>query len=120
MAKLSEKEKQNAVNEVRILASIDHPNIIHFKEAFFDDISSSLCIVMEYAGGGDLLAKVEKHNAKGTHFTEKELWSYLIQCLKALSVLHSIKICHRDLKCANLFLTDESVIKLGDLNVSIV
>jgi NIMA (never in mitosis gene a)-related kinase len=81
-------------------------------------MSSSLCIVMEYAGGGDLLNKVEKHTAKGTHFTEKELWSYLIQCLKALSVLHSIKICHRDLKCANLFLNDESVIKLGDLNVS--
>lgn len=118
MAKLSEKEKHNAVNEVRILASIDHPNIIHFKEAFFDDLSSSLCIIMEFAAGGDLLAKVEKHTAKGTNFTEKELWSYLIQCLKALSMLHSIKICHRDLKCANLFLTDDGIIKLGDLNVS--
>ena len=61
-----------------ILASIDHPNIIHFKEAFFDDLSSSLIIVMEYAGGGDLLNKVEKYTAKGTSFTEKELWSYLI------------------------------------------
>jgi len=46
------------------LASIDHPNIIGYKEAFFDDLSSSLCIVMEFAGGGDLLAKVEKHIAK--------------------------------------------------------
>jgi NIMA (never in mitosis gene a)-related kinase 1/4/5 len=118
MAKLSEKEKLNAVNEVRILASIDHPNIIAYKEAFFDDISSSLCIVMEFAGGGDLLGKVEKHIAKGTHFTEKDLWSFLIQCLKGLQTLHDIKICHRDLKCANLFLTDDNVIKLGDLNVS--
>ena len=94
MAKLSEKEKANAVNEVRILASIDHPNIIAYKEAFFDDMSSTLCIIMDYAGGGDLLAKVEKHIAKGTHFTEKELWSYLIQCLKGLQALHDIKICH--------------------------
>ncbi len=94
MAKLSEKEKQNAVNEVRILASIDHPNIIHFKEAFFDDLSSTLCIIMEFAGGGDLLAKVEKNIAKGTSFTERELWSYLIQCLKGLAMLHAIKICH--------------------------
>jgi hypothetical protein len=39
---------------------------------------------MEFAGGGDLLAKVEKHIAKGTHFSEKELWSFLIQCLKGL------------------------------------
>ena len=33
---LSEKEKQNALNEVRILASIRHPNVIGYREAFFD------------------------------------------------------------------------------------
>ena len=37
MGKLSEKEKQNAVNEVRILASINHPNVIGYKEAFFEN-----------------------------------------------------------------------------------
>ena len=42
MLKLSEKEKENALNEVRILASIKHPNIIAYKETFFDDTSSSL------------------------------------------------------------------------------
>jgi NIMA (never in mitosis gene a)-related kinase len=35
-----------------------------------------------------------------------------------LKALHDMKICHRDIKCANLFLTKEGVIKLGDLNVS--
>ena len=39
---LSEKEKENALNEVRILASIRHPNIICYKEAFVDEISNSL------------------------------------------------------------------------------
>ena len=34
---LSEKEKQNALNEVRILASIRHPNIVGYKEVFIDD-----------------------------------------------------------------------------------
>jgi NIMA (never in mitosis gene a)-related kinase len=33
---LSDKEKDNAINEVRILASIKHPNIISYKEAFID------------------------------------------------------------------------------------
>lgn len=39
---LSEKEKQNALNEVRILASIRQPNIIGYKEAFVDEASNSL------------------------------------------------------------------------------
>lgn len=37
MGKLSAKEKENALNEVRILASINHPNVIGYKEAFFED-----------------------------------------------------------------------------------
>jgi NIMA (never in mitosis gene a)-related kinase len=42
MQKLSDKEKENALNEVRILASITHPNIVEYKEAFIDESSSSL------------------------------------------------------------------------------
>lgn len=45
MQKLSDKEKENALNEVRILASIKHPNIIAYKEAFIDDASQSLWYV---------------------------------------------------------------------------
>lgn len=54
MGSLSEKEKHNALNEVRILASIKHKNVIAYKEAFFDEPSTSLCIIMEYADDGDL------------------------------------------------------------------
>lgn len=39
---LSSKEKQNALNEVRILASVRHPNVIGYKEAFLDEGSNSL------------------------------------------------------------------------------
>ena len=39
MQKLSDKEKENALNEVRILASINHPTIIAYKEAFIDEPS---------------------------------------------------------------------------------
>jgi NIMA (never in mitosis gene a)-related kinase len=34
--KLTQKEKQNALNEVRILASLSSPFIVKYKEAFFD------------------------------------------------------------------------------------
>ena len=54
MKYLKEKEKINALNEVRILASINHPNIIAYKDAFFDEKSNSLCIVIEFADKGDL------------------------------------------------------------------
>ena len=33
---LKDKEKENALNEIRLLASIRHPNIIGYKEAFFE------------------------------------------------------------------------------------
>ena len=79
MGKLTEKEKSNALNEVRILASINHPNVISYKESFFEDKSSTLCIVMEYADGGDLLQKIEKiRNGKETRMNETAVWSYLI------------------------------------------
>jgi len=55
MGKLSAKEKENALNEIRILASINHPNVIGFKEGFFEEGSGCLCIVMEHADGGDML-----------------------------------------------------------------
>ena len=37
MGNLSTKEKENALNEIRILASINHETIIGYKEAFFEE-----------------------------------------------------------------------------------
>lgn len=45
---LSEKEKQNALNEVRILASIRDNNIVGYKEVFIDEASSSLWLNWKY------------------------------------------------------------------------
>lgn len=35
-----------------------------------------------------------------------------------LKALHDYKVCHRDIKCANIFLNTKGEIKLGDFNVS--
>jgi NIMA (never in mitosis gene a)-related kinase len=62
MQRLSNKEKENALNEVRILASIEHETIIGYKEAFFDDQSSCLCLVMDLADDQDLYQKLKKQS----------------------------------------------------------
>ena len=49
---------------------------------------------------------------------EAEIWSIFYQMVTGLHALHKVKIVHRDIKCANLFVTKKGVIKLGDLNVS--
>ena len=64
------------MNEIRILASLDHESIIGYKEAIFDEQSSSICIVLEFAEGGDLLQKIDDHKKAGTYFSEREVWSY--------------------------------------------
>ena len=38
--------------------------------------------------------------------------------VKGLRCLHAMKIFHRDMKCANVFLSKDGTAKLGDLNVS--
>ena len=34
---MKEKEQKNSLNEIRLLASIKHPNIINYKQAFYDE-----------------------------------------------------------------------------------
>jgi serine/threonine protein kinase len=68
--------------------------VIAYKEAFFDDDTSALYIVMEFADGGDLFVKITEHKKNGTSFEEKELWRIFIQFTKALQALHDLKIFH--------------------------
>ena len=115
---LSKREKNNAFNEVRILSSLSHKNIIGYKEAFYDNNSETLNIVMEYADDGDLNSKIKEYLKKQKYFEEPIIWKTLIQILEGLKYLHKNCIIHRDLKSANIFLTKKGVIKIGDLNVS--
>ena len=115
---LSEKEKQNSLNEVRLLASIKSNFVISYKEAFFDEKDSTLGIVMEFADGGDLYQKIVEHKKSAMFFEETDIWRIFIQLVKGLKALHDLKILHRDLKSANVFLLTDGTAKLGDLNVS--
>lgn len=52
LGNISVYERQKALNEVRLLASIEHPNIVQYKECFLE--GDMLGIIMEKAESGDL------------------------------------------------------------------
>jgi NIMA (never in mitosis gene a)-related kinase len=120
--KIQENDRKNfegIVQEMRILCSIEHKNIVSYKGAFWDSDKRHVFIVMEFLGGGDLNDKVQKTKQARSSMPESKIWSYFIQLLKGLKVLHELKIIHRDIKAANCFLSEDlNTIKLGDMNVS--
>ena len=119
LEKLDKKEQENSVNEVRLLASISHPNVISYKEAFFDERNNTLNIIMEYADNGDLHTEITKKSKELEKFDEEIIWLYSIQMIEGLKALHDKKIMHRDIKSANIFLSKNKLqCKLGDMNVS--
>ena len=118
LQKLKDKEKQNALNEVRILASIKSPFVISYKEAFIEDSDKSLCIVMEYADRGDLYQKIVQFKKNNCLIEETDVWRIFIQMTRGLKALHDLQILHRDLKSANIFLFSDGSAKIGDCNVS--
>lgn len=69
---------------MRFLASIRHKNIIGYRAAFLDELSQTLCIVMEYANDGDLLGKVQEMRKRGTQMSEGEIWRIFIQLAHGL------------------------------------
>jgi NIMA (never in mitosis gene a)-related kinase len=58
IARMSEAEKQDTLKEAKILEVLNHPNIIRFKEVYKTK-KGKLCIVMDYADGGDLQKMIQ-------------------------------------------------------------
>ena len=89
LSALNRKEKENALNEVRILASVTHKNVIAYKEAFWDEENGQLCIVMEMADSGDLESKIEQAKKIKSFIKENKIWYIFKQLLEGLEALHA-------------------------------
>lgn len=116
MHDLNAAERQLALNEVSILAMLDHPNIISYYDSFEED--GVLMIEIEYADGGTLAQKLAAMATKDKNIEEKEILQIFQQIVAAIRHIHELNILHRDLKTANIFLTKEGVVKVGDFGIS--
>nr|CCA14225.1 protein kinase putative [Albugo laibachii Nc14] len=116
-ADFSEQGKKQADNEVVLLKSLYHVNIVRFYDHFM--LGDELNIVMEYSDGGNLrqLIKLRARDEMGP-FPETVIMSWFAQLVLAVAYIHGKNVLHRDLKAQNVFLTRKNVIKLGDFGIS--
>ncbi|KAJ3278830.1 Serine/threonine-protein kinase Nek1 [Borealophlyctis nickersoniae] len=90
-------ERRAAWREAEILRTLPpHPNIISFCEAFEGEEGANVCIVTEYAAGGDLDALIKSR--KGKLFDEERVWKWFAQIVSAVDHVHKNGFLHRDLK----------------------
>ncbi len=64
---MSQKDRENTENEVRLLQKLRHSNIVSYKDSYLDR-DQYLNIVMVHCEGGDMFNKIKA--AKGKNFTE--------------------------------------------------
>ncbi|XP_074641765.1 serine/threonine-protein kinase Nek8-like [Tubulanus polymorphus] len=112
---MTKDERQAALNEVKVLSMLSHPNIIEYYENYLED--KALMIVMEYAQGGTLFEYIQQRN--GNLMEEEDILKFFVQMLLSLHHVHSKQILHRDLKTQNILLDKKkAVVKIGDFGIS--
>eukprot|EP01016_Furgasonia_blochmanni_P023107 TRINITY_DN25027_c0_g1_i1.p1 TRINITY_DN25027_c0_g1~~TRINITY_DN25027_c0_g1_i1.p1 ORF type:complete len:382 (-),score=71.27 TRINITY_DN25027_c0_g1_i1:59-1204(-) len=112
---MKEEDRKATLKEAKILEALKHPNIVSFREVYKTK-KGRLCIVMDYADGGDLSSRIQQ--ARGHYFPEKQILDWFTQICLALKHVHDRKILHRDLKCQNIFLMKNNTVKLGDFGIA--
>eukprot|EP00668_Euglena_longa_P003302 GGOE01003864.1.p1 GENE.GGOE01003864.1~~GGOE01003864.1.p1 ORF type:complete len:826 (-),score=199.73 GGOE01003864.1:376-2853(-) len=92
------RSADNLLNEVALLRTLNHPQLITV-HAFFDD-HNQLFLVQPLMTGGDLLDKI----VDWKYFTEGAAMRLVRTLVGTVSYLHSNRICHRDIKPENILL----------------
>lgn len=99
-------------DEMRVLESVDHPNVVSYYgiEVHRDRVY----MFMEYCSGGSLASLLEH----GRIEDEQVIMIYALQLLEGLAYLHDLKIAHRDIKPENILLDHNGIIKYVDFGAA--
>lgn len=107
-------------NELEILRSLNHPNIIEWYTDHYDKVRQKLIVICEYAPLGDLKNYVRYlHHTHQPVVTNSIVSSYTHQILNGLDYLHrGWGIIHRDIKPENIVVFSSRVCKLIDFGLA--
>jgi len=111
LKRISEAFIEELHNEIAILRSLDHPNIIKAYEVYSN--KSQIYIVMEICSGGDLYKRLP--------YSEKDAAKIVGKLTSAIKYMHDNNVVHRDLKFENIMfenVEDEAEIKVIDFGLS--
>ena len=108
-----DKDIKAAEDEIKILSSLDHPNIVKFYEAFKDD--QYIYIVTEFIKGQTLSEYINKD---WKPMKEAEAANAMQQLVSAVNYCHSHNIVHRDIKLENVLIDDNLRVTLIDFGLS--
>ena len=113
----SAEDDKEINNEIEILRTLDHPNILKIFE--FYSSKESYSIVTELCQGGELFQEIVERGP----FNENYSAYVMFQILSAINYCHKMKIIHRDLKPENILIIERDSngmprIKIADFGTS--
>ncbi|WP_406828262.1 protein kinase domain-containing protein [Microbulbifer sp. ARAS458-1] len=116
----SDNAHQRIQQEARLLAQLNHPNIVALHDVLEDTLDNggrSVALVMEYIEGTTLRAWMRER----TPNLQQKL-SLLMQICQGLQQAHDLGIIHRDLKSDNILIAEnakgEPVAKITDFGIA--
>ena len=98
----SAEDEQEILNEINILRTMDHPNVLKIFEFYSDKESYS--IVTELCPGGELFQDIIDNGP----FNEEYTAYVMYQIFSAINYCHKMKIIHRDLKPENILIVGKN------------
>ncbi len=100
------------LQEPRLLAALDHANIVGILTA--ERVDSVFFIVMEYVKGESLEAVLDREKSLDT----ARALNYTLQILSGLEHAQAAQVLHRDLRPANVLISESGVVKVADFGTS--